>query len=109
VLALVEDKEHDLLNCEAARHMTEKKILNDKLKFLLETRCNLDHLIACCHNANPHKIHMHYLQMCGNKMEVGSLHLVDQGLYVAESVGNLSIPISVTDFKDNSAEWFSLL
>jgi hypothetical protein len=106
---MIEYREHDLLNCETARYTTEKKDTNDKLKLILETRCNLDHLIACCSHASPQKLRMNYLQVCRNKMDVFSLRLVDHGLYINETVDDLSIPISISEFKVNYVEWFSLL
>ncbi|KAI9350461.1 hypothetical protein BD770DRAFT_159045 [Pilaira anomala] len=109
ILTLIEEREHDLLNCEASRSLTQQKVLDDKLKLILETKCNLDHLILSCPNANPRSIRMNYCQVCANKMNVNSLRLVGPGIYIAESIGNLDIPISVAKFKENSAQWFALL
>lgn len=109
ILTLIEEREHDLLNCEASRSLTQQKVLEDKLKLILETRCNLDHLILSCPNANPRNICMNYLQVCANKISVNSLRLVGPGIYIAESIGNLDIPISVAKFKENSVQWFALL
>lgn len=109
ILTLIEEKEHDLLNCKTSKSLTQKKVLDDKLKLILETNCNLDHLILSCPNANSRNISMNYLQACANKMSVNSLRLVGPGIYVTESIGNLDIPISVTKFKENSVEWFALL
>ncbi|KAI8884566.1 hypothetical protein K501DRAFT_271670 [Backusella circina FSU 941] len=109
ILTLIEEREHDLLNCEASRSLTQQKVLDDKLKLMLETKCNLDHLILSCPNANPCNIRMNYLQACANKISVNSLRVVGPGIYIAESIGNLDIPISVAKFKEKSVEWFALL
>ncbi|KAI8882576.1 hypothetical protein K501DRAFT_273523 [Backusella circina FSU 941] len=92
----IEDQERDTINCEAARYLQENKVHDDRLKRPIETRCNLDHLVANCPNADPQHFFRHYIQICKCACNIGTLRLVD-------------LFSSISDFETYSQECFTLL
>lgn len=75
------NKNIDLSNIEAARHMTAKKINDDHLKLAIESKDILDYFIKNSAGFNPKQICIPMIQICKNQCDVNKLYLGDDGLY----------------------------
>ncbi|CAO3608398.1 unnamed protein product [Cunninghamella blakesleeana] len=84
----------DLSTIEAAKSMNEKKISDDKLKLIIESKIIMNEFIDKCPMVDPNNVKIYSIQISGYKAEICTLKLVDNGLYVYTLFKSIPLPNS---------------